>query len=211
MTIQRTYIPAAGWSWLLPIYDPWVKLLGAAALRRALITQMTLAPGLRVLDIGSGTGTFAVQLKQLHPRITVLGLDPDPRAVARAETKARNAGVEVHFDRAFADQLPYADSSFDRVSCTFMLSLVPAGEKEATLTEVRRVLKPTGSFHLLDLVKQPPRNLFARLLQPRKRLHTCTDDQIVALMRHAGFVDPKRTGHYALWLWPLATYRASRA
>jgi ubiquinone/menaquinone biosynthesis C-methylase UbiE len=208
MIIRRTYIPAAGCDWLLPTYDLWVKLLGAEPVRSALLEQMALAPDQRVLDVGCGTGSLVVLLKQLHPGVSVVGLDPDPRALARAARKARRAGVNVCFVRGFSDQLPYADASFDRVSCTFMFSLLPSAEKEATLREVRRVLGLGGSFHLLDLIKTPPGSFLLRLLQPSQRFHVYMEEQIVALMHQTGFSDARKTGDYAMWLWPLATYQA---
>jgi len=78
MDAQRTYLPAAGRGWALPLYDPLVKLLGGDAARKVLIEQAALSPGLRILDIGCGTGTMAVMIKRLHPNVSVVGLDPDP-------------------------------------------------------------------------------------------------------------------------------------
>ena len=49
---QRTYLPAAGHDWFLPLYDPFVKLFGGDRARRALLDQSSLRPGQRVLDIG---------------------------------------------------------------------------------------------------------------------------------------------------------------
>ncbi len=216
MTVRRRYLPAAGWDWLLPIYDPYGKLLGMDEVRRRLLDQMDLAPGQRALDIGCATGTLVVLLKQLHPGITVTGLEPDPNALARAARQARRAGVAVRFRRGFSDQLPFVDGSFDRVSITFMFSLLPLVEKETTLCEVRRVLRPGGSFHLFDMVRNPPlsslswRWLQARLGQSGQRFQVCTEEEIVALMHRAGLTDARKTGEHPFWLWPLARYRASR-
>jgi SAM-dependent methyltransferase len=55
----KTYLPAAGHDWLLPLYDPFVKLVGGEAARRTLLDQATIEPGFRILDIGCGTGTLA--------------------------------------------------------------------------------------------------------------------------------------------------------
>jgi ubiquinone/menaquinone biosynthesis C-methylase UbiE len=212
MTARRRYFPAAGWDWALPIYDPHAKLLGWDAVRSTLLEQMALTPGQRVLDIGCATGTLLVHLKQLHPDVAVVGLDPDPKALARAARKALRAGVKVHFNRGFSDQLPYANASFDHVSCTGMFSLLPPAEKETTLREIRRVLRPGGSFHLLDLVKNPPgSSLWVRFLpQSARRFHACTEDEILALMGQAGLTGARRTRQHPFWLWPLASYRASR-
>ena len=85
---RRTFLPAAGRDWLLPFYDPFVKLLGGDQARQRLLDQAALQDGHRVLDIGCGTGTFAVLIKRVHPDVEVVGLDPDPKALARAHRKA---------------------------------------------------------------------------------------------------------------------------
>lgn len=209
MTSKRTYFPAAGWDRALPIYDPLAKLMGADKYCRWVVEWLELAPGHRVLDIGCGTGTLAVLIKQLHPGVAVVGLDPDPRALARAARKAERAGVEVHLDRGFSDQLPYADASFDRVHCN-IFSLIPHAEKETTLGEVRRVLRSGGSFHLFDLAKTPPGFSFWRLFKPTQRYEFCTEEQILTLMRQADLSDPRKIAEFKVWFWSFARYRASR-
>src|SRR5215510_13588301 len=72
---QKTYLPAAGWHWALPLYDPIVKLLGGEKARKALLAQAAVQPMHRVLDIGCGTGTLAALIKQRYPGVTVVGLD----------------------------------------------------------------------------------------------------------------------------------------
>ena len=209
MTTRRTFFPATGWDWLLPIYDPLATLMGADKYYTMAVDWLELAPGQRVLDIGCGTGTFAVRIRQLRPGVAVVGLDPDPRALARAARKAKRAGVEVHFERGFSDQLPYADASFDCVS-TNILSLLPHEEKEVTLREVRRVLRPGGALYLFDLAKTPPGFSFWRLFRRTQRFEFCTDEQILALMRQAGLSEARKTRELKLWFWTFASYRASR-
>jgi hypothetical protein len=51
---RKTYLPAAGRDWMLPLYDPLVKLLGGDVARRALLDQGSIQPGHRVLDVGCG-------------------------------------------------------------------------------------------------------------------------------------------------------------
>src|SRR5258708_1611032 len=64
MESSRTYLPAAGRDWLLPLYDPFVKLLGGDAARKALLDQAAIRASQRVLDIGCGTGTLVVMIKR---------------------------------------------------------------------------------------------------------------------------------------------------
>ena len=147
---QRSYIPAAGYHWLLPLFDLVTKLTGADPARGALLQQAELRPGQQILDIGCGTGSLAILVKQLHPQIDVVGLDPDPRALALARRKAQRVGVSPHFDQGFSDALEYPVDSFDHVFSSFMFHHLRSNQKEDTLREIRKVLKPGGYLHLLD-------------------------------------------------------------
>jgi len=209
MTSKRTFFPATGWDWALPIYDPLANLLGVKAICSELIELLELAAGERFLDIGCGTGTLLVLIRQFHPSVSVVGLDPDPKALARAAGKARRAGVEVHLDRGFADQLPYADASFDRVFCN-ILSLLPRQEKDTMLAEVRRVLRPGGRFHLWDALRKPPGFSFWRMFERTAQFEFSTEEQILALMRKAGLSRVRKTEQRKVWLWSFAGYQATR-
>jgi ubiquinone/menaquinone biosynthesis C-methylase UbiE len=157
---QRTYLPAAGHDWTLPLYDPLVKLLGGDAARNVLVDQAELRSGHRVLEVGCGTGTLLMLIARAQPEIELTGLDPDAKALARAKRKADAASVSVQLDRGFSDALPYSDASFDRVFSCFMLHhLSDAGEKMRTLREIRRVLKPGGRLHLLDFAQPDSHNV----------------------------------------------------
>ena len=94
---HRTFVPAAGRDWLLPFYDPLQKLLGADAALQALIEQASLEPGCKVLDIGCGTGSLIALMGRACPGAEVVGIDPDPKALARARRKAERAGVAATF------------------------------------------------------------------------------------------------------------------
>ncbi len=175
----RTYLPAAGHHWSLPLYDPVVKLLGGDAARELLLD--------------------------------VVGLDPDPRALARARRKGQRAALSIQLDQGFSDELPYPECAFDRVFSSFMLHHLEAAEKETTLREVRRVLKPGARFHLLDFAT-PDSNSAGRLgrwLHSSHRLKDNSDEQILSLMRQAGLTDPKRIAGRALLVGHIAYYQAS--
>lgn len=189
----RTYLPAAGHDWALPFYDPFVRLLGGHAVRAVLLEDADLRPGQRILDIGCGTGTLLVRLKQLHPDVEARGLDPDPKALARALRKARRASVSIELDEGFSDELPYSDASFDRVFSSFMFHHLPADVRAKTLQEVRRVLKPGASFHMLDFGGPEPGTAgVARVLHSNHRLEDNSTSRVLALMKQAGFSSTKK-------------------
>jgi ubiquinone/menaquinone biosynthesis C-methylase UbiE len=211
--LRRTYVPAAGHDWALPLYDPLVKLMGGDAARRALAEQAATQPGDRILEIGCGTGTLTLLLKRLSPEAEVIGLDPDAKALARARRKAERAGVSIQFDQGFSDRLPYPDASFDQVFSSLMFHHLPAEEKEKTVREVRRVLRPGGRFHMLDFAgPEPGRDgWLARLFHANPRLRDNSEGRILDFLRQAGFADPQKTGERALLLWRTVYYRASVA
>ena len=212
-TTQRTYLPAAGRDLFLPLYDPFVKLLGGDQARRALLDQAAIRSGERVLDVGCGTGTFILVVKERHPDVEVVGLDPDPKALARAKRKAQRAGVSIQLDRGFSNELPYPEASFDHVFSSLMFHHLPADEKLPTLREVRRILKPGASFHLLDFGgdDSAEHGILARLIHSHERLSDNSAVRILALMKEAGFRDPQKTGERSMFFMRLEYYRASGA
>src|ERR1041384_7024941 len=108
---QREFVPAAGRDVFLPLYDPLVSFMGAARAREDLIKQANIKPGQRVLDLGCGTGTLVVLLKRRYATAEIVGIDPDPKALRRAEKKVRRAGVSVKLDEGFSDALPYDEGT----------------------------------------------------------------------------------------------------
>ena len=204
---QRTYVPAAGWDWLLPFYDVFGWLLGTEAAHRQLVDQANIGADQRVLDIGCGTGNLTLLLKRLHPLADVVGLDPDPKALARARRKAEEQGLAVGLDRGFADELPYADASFDRVTSALMLHHLPAEEKAKTLREARRVLRSGGAFHALDFGGTGHGGgIVAHLFH---HAHLRDQDRIPTLMREAGFAEVNELAPRATIFGALSYWRAS--
>jgi ubiquinone/menaquinone biosynthesis C-methylase UbiE len=207
---QRSYLPAAGRDWALPLYDPFVKLLGGDSARKALIDQAGLSSGVCILDVGCGTGTMVVLIKRLHPGVSVVGLDPDPKALARAKHKAEHERLSIQFDRGFSDTLPYADRSFDRVFSSLMYHHLSSEEKSKTLAEVRRVLRPGGSFHLLDFEgpDEHKHGILDHLFHAHERLRENSQARVLSLLQQCGFANAQKIDHRRLLFGPIAYYRA---
>jgi ubiquinone/menaquinone biosynthesis C-methylase UbiE len=100
---SRDFIPALRFPALTRYFD-WVmaSTLKEEKFQTLLIDQAAIAPGSRVLDLGCGTGTLAVMVKQRVPKAHVSALDADPEALALARAKADVASSEVEFRRALA-------------------------------------------------------------------------------------------------------------
>src|SRR5260370_30032631 len=135
---------------------------------------------------------MAVLIKQMHPEAEVVGIDPDPDALAVSKRKAKRAGLSVEFDRGFADRMPYADASFDRVFSSFMFHHLAADEKSATLGEIRRLLKKGGSLHLLDFVHEHSVHsktpAHGQLVHRSGAVAERIEGRMTSLMDEAGFV-----------------------
>lgn len=157
------YVPAAGFHWLTPLYDPLVAFTCRdGTVKSRLVVAADLRPGLRVLDLGCGTGTLSLRVKQACPGAEVSGIDADPRMLAAAVAKVKRAGVEVAFTRGFAESLPYPDGAFDRVVSSLFFHHLSPPQKASALREAGRVLAPGGELHVADWGR--PSGLLLRLL-----------------------------------------------
>lgn len=177
------YLPAAGRDAYLPFYDVLTISLGVGAIHRNLIRQAGIGAGQRVLEIGCGTGNLTLRTARTHPDAEVLGTDPDPLALARAERKIRGR-KGIRFERAYAQDLPYADGSADRVLSALMLHHLDDETKTATVAEVTRVLRPGGSLHIADFTGEI-HGMHGFLSRRMRRAGHVADD-IPSFLRAAG-------------------------
>jgi ubiquinone/menaquinone biosynthesis C-methylase UbiE len=129
----------------------WGPVIRPAAIRVLDLVADVLDRGdaAHVLDVGSGTGSLAIAALERWPRHRVTGIDP---AGGMLEVARRTADEQLprHVARRFraevaaADRLPFEDGSFDLAISSFVLQLVD--DRPAALREIRRVLRPAGSF-----------------------------------------------------------------
>jgi SAM-dependent methyltransferase len=100
-----------------------------------------------VLDVGSGTGALAIEALRRWPDLHVTGVDPSTgmlEVAARLAEDRLGSSLAANYDTAqgWADALDFDDDAFDLAVSSFVLQLVPS--RQAALTEIRRVLRPTG-------------------------------------------------------------------
>lgn len=106
----------------------------------------------RVLDVGAGSGA-AIPHVERHaaPDVTVHCLDPGGFELHWARSRVAAHDVAVHVERGRGESLPYADDAFDAVVCKEVLCAVD--DPVATLSELRRVLRPAGELRYLEHVR----------------------------------------------------------
>ena len=111
-----------------------------------------LAPGERVVDLGSGAGFDAFLAAQMvGPEGRVIGIDMTPAMLAKARANARLLGLSnVEFREGYLEALPLASDSVDVVISNGVINLCP--DKAAALAEAHRVLEPGGRLQIADII-----------------------------------------------------------
>jgi SAM-dependent methyltransferase len=107
-----------------------------------LVVRAGILPGMRVLDIATGTGNAAIAAARAGAIVT--GIDVTPELFDEAEARAIAESLFISWDEGDAEQLPYVDASFDRVLSSFGLMFVH--DSHAAARELVRVLRPGGVF-----------------------------------------------------------------
>jgi ubiquinone/menaquinone biosynthesis C-methylase UbiE len=193
MVQHSSYIPALRFHWLTRLYDPLVAFTTRESVFREAVADLIVrSDSTNILDLGCGTGTLAVMLKQRMPDCRVLGLDADPAVLNQARKKANQARIELEFDEATSFAMPYSDDTFDLVvSCLFFHHLT-SDDKIRTLGEVARVLRPGGLLVVCDWGK--PTNALnrisfglVRLLDGFEVTRDNREGRLAAIIRSAGF------------------------
>jgi len=134
-------------------YDLLITLLTLGregALREKMLDLAKVTPGESMLDVGCGTGTLAIAAKRRVGAGSVRGIDASAEMIARAREKASRANVDVAFEVASAEALPFSDRQFDVVASTVMLHHLRRAAREACVREIRRVLKTGGRLLVVD-------------------------------------------------------------
>jgi demethylmenaquinone methyltransferase/2-methoxy-6-polyprenyl-1,4-benzoquinol methylase len=182
--------------------------------RQALVDAIVPAPGMRILDVATGTGMVAFALAARGA--TVVGLDQSEAMLSGALARLKRTpemADRLSFMLGEAEALPFADNEFDALSFTYLLRYVD--DPETTMRELVRVVKPGGPIAMVEfgvpsnpmlrwlwrvhtraglplLGRAVSREWYevGRFLGPNiEKFHTTSPD-LPALWRRAGIADP---------------------
>jgi demethylmenaquinone methyltransferase/2-methoxy-6-polyprenyl-1,4-benzoquinol methylase len=179
-----------------PTYDRYASVLSLGQdprWRRFLVEQVNVANDDVVLDVATGTGAVARELIRRRG-CRVVGLDQSPEMLAEAR---RRLGGDVRLVEATADQVPFADASFDALTFTYLLRYVP--DPAATLRELARVVRPGGTIAGLEFGL--PRGLWRAPWELYVRVGLPVAGRLISpgWSRVGGFLGSSIRDFYARW------------
>lgn len=152
------------WNRVAPGWDKWDQFFNRtmAFINHRLVADARVRPGLRVLDLGSGTGYPALLAGEVvGAEGTVVGIDLAESMLAVATRKAKTLGLQqVSFRTGDVTSLPFDSGSIDAVISRFCLMFLPDIPKAAR--EIARVLKP-GGYVAAAVWSSPEHNPFIRI------------------------------------------------
>jgi ubiquinone/menaquinone biosynthesis C-methylase UbiE len=140
------------------IYDTQVETLFAGAgdaMRRAALAELARLlkgrdqRGFDYADVACGTGRFLAQVMRSYPKLRASGLDMSPN-YANAARAATVHWPQVDIVEGAAEQMPFADESFDALSAVYLFHELPPRIRPLVFAEMARVLKPKGCFIFAD-------------------------------------------------------------
>ena len=211
---NSNYISALRFNWLTSIYDPLIRwTIRGEKFKRKLLEQTNILPGHKVLDLGCGTATLTLKIKNACPEANVFGLDGDPNVLKIASAKAVKANIAIQLNQGMSFNLPYTDNKFDTVVSSLFFHHLTRENKLRTMAEIKRVLKPTGELHLVDWGK--PKNFLMRaafyLVQMLDGFETTADNVaglLPELLRASTFKNVRVTNQMMTIVGTLSYYRA---
>ncbi|NIM61095.1 MAG: methyltransferase domain-containing protein [Acidobacteria bacterium] len=166
---------------------------------------MKIGPGDRVLDLGCADTTLLIPLARRYPGVSFVGLSSDDRGLEAARECIDAAGLAVELRRGLVVAPVFSPCTFQSIVWAPLLHGSPVREKVLAIGAAYRLLKPGGTFYMIDW--GAPQGLLARALFAARRFargHTMTPPPIerlmLAVMRSTGF-KPATIVHRHRTIW----------
>jgi len=140
------------------IYDFVIRLHSrdmAGSLRRFIVDKARVSEGDKALDLCTGTGSVAVEMAgQVGENGLVVGIEFSRGMIEKAKEKAFRLNLkQLHLVQAYANQLPFKNSSFNGVTCSHAFYELKGKKRTIAIDEVARVLRTDGRFCLMEHAK----------------------------------------------------------
>jgi ubiquinone/menaquinone biosynthesis C-methylase UbiE len=104
----------------------------------------------RILDLGCSAGVTSSALKRIYPDAEVWGIDVSSHMIRYAHARALEQNYDINFKQMLAEELDFDNNHFDIVVANLLFHEVPVSVSKKILSETLRVLRPGGSFTLID-------------------------------------------------------------
>jgi cyclopropane fatty-acyl-phospholipid synthase-like methyltransferase len=210
------YVRALRFGWLTRFYDPLLRLVfDERRLKAELLAQARIQPGHRVLDLGCGTGTLLIMIKDACPGADVTGMDVDTEILDIALEKVRASGADVELRLGSALHPPFSPATFDRILSSLVFHHMTPEAKREALSRCYDLLKPGGELHILDWGKaQNPimRAVFlaVQALDGFRNTSENVRGRLPALIEAAGFLAVREVRRQATIAGTLSFYAAAK-
>lgn len=196
-------------TWMDGDYVSFARYMEPGALR--ILEGWAIPPGTELLDVGCGTGQIAIPAARAGVRVT--GVDIATNLVEHARGRARIEGLDADFMEGDAEDLPFPDASFDRVTSLIGAMFAPQPDKVAA--EFSRVCRSGGRVHMANWT---PQGFVGQLFKvigkhvtppPGVVPYALWGDEETVLQRLSGnFTDIRLTRkRYPSWRYPFAPDR----
>ena len=213
----RNYTPALSYHCLTPLYDGVVAVFTREhKWRPRFVDLVDPQPGETILDIGCGTGSTALALKQRCPEARIIGIDPDPRVLNTARKKAdrRRLEIELHVGYGQAPPAILQGTRFTKITSSLVLHHIHMDHKHQTFAAARTFLGDRGVLFLADFGQQRSRlmrHLF-RIVQVCDGFEATgphADGQLPGIMAAAGFTHVEELEAIRTPIGSISLFRAS--